>query len=182
MSVSVKSDTYLYLAILLFLIPLQWLSAWLVAVIVHELSHTLAVKLCGGQVTQIEISIGGANMRCSPMSDAKRVFAILSGPIGGLVLLVLYRPFPHVAICAWLLTAYNLLPLLPLDGGRILQILMSDGIWFHRIQKILLAILIILALYWFVRLSMCPLPLVLAGTLLYKHRKTPCKTDACRVQ
>ncbi len=182
MSVSVKSNTYLYLAILLFLVPLPWLIAWLVAVIFHELSHCLAVRLCGGSVYQLTVSIGGADMQCSPMTDAKRVIAILSGPIGGLSLLAFYRLYPQLAICTWLLSAYNLLPLLPLDGGRVLQILMGNSIWFHRVQRVLMLILFALAGYTFLWLRLGPLPLIIVGILFFKYRKTPCKTASCRVQ
>lgn len=182
MSVSVKSNTYLYLAILLFVVPLPWLCAWLIAVVFHELGHYLAVRLCGGTVYQLTVSIGGVNMNCGPMTDAKRVIAIVSGPIFGLALLAFYRVFPQLAICTWLLSAYNLLPILPLDGGRILQIIMSDGIWFYRLQKILLVMAFLIVVFAFLWLQTGPLPFVIAGILFVKHIKTPCKTSICRVQ
>ncbi len=171
----VKSNTYLYLAVLLFLIPLQWLLAWIIAVIVHETSHYIAVVLCGGQVCHLTVSIGGVTMQCCPMTETKQVISILCGPVGGLTLLAFYSIFPQLAVCAWLLSAYNLLPILPLDGGRVLQILMGDSLLFHCFQKLLLSLMLILSLYVLVWLNLGPVLLTVVLILFIKHRKTPCK-------
>ena len=182
MSVTVKGNTYIYLSILLFLIPLPWLCAWLLAAIFHEICHLIAVKLCGGTISGLTISVGGIQMECVPMSRTKCAFAILSGPIGGFGLLLFHRVYPHLAICTWLLSVYNLLPVYPLDGGRLLQIIIKDSVLFDKMQKIIITTLLLFAVYAFYWLHFSLYPLMIAAILLYKHRKTPCKTDACRVQ
>lgn len=182
MQLTIKNNTYIYLTILLFLVPLPWLIAWLVAVCIHELGHLSAVRLCGGKVERLTISVGGFCMRSSPMSDTKRVICTLCGPLVGLLPLISYRTFPRVAICAWFLSAYNLLPLLPLDGGHILQILMGDDKWFRRVQSVFAFAVVALGVYTFVVLKIGVLPLLIAVILLLKHRKTPCKKASRRVQ
>ncbi len=182
MSVYVKSNTYLYSVVLLFLVPLPWLLSWIVAVVFHELCHYIAVIICGGRVEHLTVSIGGLTMQCTPMTDVKRVIAILFGPLGGLALLVFYRWLPQLAICAWILSAYNLLPIVPLDGGRILQTLMGNGLWFHRVQWILQAGMFLFGIYACLRWRIGLMPLIIALILFCKYRKTPCKTAGCRVQ
>lgn len=182
MLVYIKNSTYIYAAILLFIIPLPWLTAWAVAAIIHELSHIISVRLCGGHVDRLIISVGGVDMRCSSISDAKRVICTASGPIGGLLPVAFHHIFPRVAICAWLLSAYNLMPILPLDGGHILQILMSDSVLFYRIQTVLIVLCFLLGVYAAVIMGFGMIPLIIAFILLIKHRKTPCKKGLRRVQ
>ena len=174
---SIKNDVFIYIVILLFVVPLPWLSAWFAVVIIHELCHYAAVILCGGRIEQVMVSIGGIYMRCSPMPEVKRVICILSGPLGGLILLIFHRIFPRVAICAWILSAYNLIPILPLDGGHILQILMKDSIWFYRTQRLLIPIVFLLAIFFLAKLGLGILPIIAAGILFLKYRNTPCKID-----
>lgn len=182
MRVNVKPNTYIYLVLLLFLVPIKWLAAWLLAVGFHELCHWVAVKLCGGEVYVLTVGIGGANMECSPLSNGKRLFAVLSGPIGGFALVLLGRWFPRTALCSWLLSVYNLLPLLPLDGGRALEILLGQRPAFAFIEKLILILMSMAALYGVIVLHFGVLPLTIMAGLWLKHRKSPCKPRACRVQ
>lgn len=182
MRLTIENTTYIYLIILLFFVPLPWLTAWLVAVSVHELSHIAAVYLCGEKVNRLKISVGGIHMSSGPMSDVRRIICTLSGPIGGFLPVILCKTFPRVAICAWVLSAYNLLPILPLDGGHILLILMRDNIWFHRVQCFFVVSLVFLSVYAFAFLKIGLLPLMITVILLLKHRKTPCKKASRRVQ
>ncbi len=175
MHFTIKSTTYIYLAILLFLVPLPWFSAWLIAVVFHEFCHWSAVRLCGGEVFQLTVGLGSANMDCSVLPDGKRLVCVLSGPVGGFLLLFLGRWLPRVAICSWILSVYNLLPLLPLDGGRALRILIRQDVVFCRTQKLLLALMTIAAAYFMFSLHFGTLPLVIVGVLWHKNRKRPCK-------
>ena len=134
--IDIRPSTYIYIVLLLFLIPLKWLFAWLVAAIFHEICHWLAVKLCGGVIHKITVGVGGARMECGPMTNMKKLISVLSGPLGGLVLLLFARWIPRIALCSWFLSMYNLLPLLPLDGGRALEVLLGEKVF--TLQKIFL--------------------------------------------
>ena len=169
-----KPNTYIYLALLLLLVPFPWLAAWLIAVIFHELCHWLSVRLCGGVVEWVTVAIGGANMQSSGLSDGRRLLCILSGPVGGLVLILLQRWIPRIAICSWLLSMYNLLPVLPLDGGRALQIILRKNEVFYFIERCVLVLLTTIAFFAAFCLRLGILPLLIAGILWLKNRKTPC--------
>lgn len=175
MQFSVKANTYIYLTILLFLIPLRWIVSWLIAIIFHECSHWIAVRLCRGTVYSLSIGLSGADMQCSNMPNRCRMFAVLCGPIGGLLLAGLGRWFPRVALCSFLLSMYNLLPLLPLDGGRALHILFKGNKCFYTLQNIILALIILFAIVCAYTLKIGVWPLAIAAILYLRNRKIPCK-------
>ena len=176
----IRPGTYIYIVLLLFFVPLKWLFAWLFATGFHEVCHWLAVRLCDGDVYSITVGLGGAKMKCSPMSNKKRLFAVLSGPIGGLFLVLFARWIPRTALCSWLLSVYNLLPLSYLDGGNALKILVGKKAFF--LQKIFLILLSIGAVYVSLILHFGILPLGIVVILWLKNRNTPCKQGACKVQ
>ncbi len=88
-------------------------------------------------------------MKTEPLTKLEEIIAALAGPIGGLALLFLSRWAPYVAICGAIQSAYNLIPLFPLDGGRamlrLLQLMFHDaqGLAIYRVIRFLFNIGII---------------------------------------
>lgn len=119
--ISVDGRFYIMTAAAILVLPLKWLFAAVLAAIVHEISHYLALRLCGAEVRAVRISCGGAVMETGQMSAGYEALCALAGPLGGLVLLFFAPIFPAVAVCALVQTAFNLLPVFPLDGGRALR-------------------------------------------------------------
>ncbi len=175
MQISVRPQVYIFLVALLLLVPLPWLTAWLIAVLFHELCHIWAVCLFGGEILGITIGTNGICMDSTPLTEGKRLFSVLCGPIGGLLPAFLGSWFPRLAICCWVLSVYNLLPFLPLDGGRALQILIKKQKHFIWSERICLGILTAMALYGTLKLQLGLLPLLLVLLFWIRNRKIPCK-------
>jgi Zn-dependent protease len=115
-----------------------WFLVIFVSVLIHELGHAMAFRLFGVRSAIRLHFMGGATMPSSvlPLSRPKLVFISFAGPLAGLVLAgVVYAVLRSgVAMSAgasdalFLLLAvnmywsvFNLVPVLPLDGGHILQ-------------------------------------------------------------
>ena len=117
--ISVSGHLLITIAALLLLMPPQWFFAWFIAVSVHELFHCLALLLCNGSIEHIVFDINGAKIQSTALTDIQALICIPAGPIGALLLLLFHRTYPQLALCALIQSIYNLLPIYPLDGGRI---------------------------------------------------------------
>lgn len=117
---SVTPGAWVLAAVMLLILPLNWLLAAAGAAFFHELCHYCALRLCGVPVFQVQISGSGAKMDAAPMTLRQEFFCALAGPLGGLALLLFLGRMPRVAICAGAQSLFNLLPVYPLDGGRAL--------------------------------------------------------------
>ena len=108
------------------------IAALLPAVAVHELGHAAVLRRCGARVTGLELELTGLRMDyAGPLSPGEEALAALAGPLAGLGWTLLARALPgtyfHRSAAASLcLTALNLLPVLPLDGGRALSALAGE--------------------------------------------------------
>ena len=119
--VLVLPQFYIVLAVSLLVIPLKWLLGWFFAAAFHELGHYLALRICRCPIYSIQIGLTGAAMVTAPMSSATELICSISGPLFGACLLLLSKQFPVLAVCAFTQTAYNLFPVYPMDGGRVLR-------------------------------------------------------------
>lgn len=109
---------------------LSGLAAVLISVLVHEAGHALAINACGGRVKSVRADSAGLCMQSFGVyGTAQELFVLLAGPMAGLALALVCSHIGRLCVnvlllktagISLLLTAYNLLPALPLDGGRAL--------------------------------------------------------------
>ena len=127
-SLEVRPGAVMLLSGLYFLLPLRWCARLALTVTVHELGHVAALILCGAQVCGLRMEGCGLVLRCTPTEGALRtVTAALAGPAAGAGLFCILRGLGYIA-CAelsLLFSCVNLLPVLPLDGGRALYAALS---------------------------------------------------------
>ena len=119
--ISVSPGLYFFLALLILLIPFRWLLAAFVSVAVHELCHIGVIRCFGNPIYAIHLGIDGTRIQTPIMPIWQELICALAGPLGGMLLLLLARWFPMLALCSGFHTIYNLLPVYPQDGGRVLR-------------------------------------------------------------
>ena len=123
--ITVSPYFYLILPAAFLLLPLRWVLAWTLAVTVHEMGHYLALGLCRVPIQALEIAPFGIRMHTGRLTNREALLCALAGPMAGLLLITLSRFLPYTALCAFLQTIFNLLPVYPLDGGRALRAMLS---------------------------------------------------------
>lgn len=174
---------YLYFACLILFVPFRWIVGWLFALLIHELGHWIAVVLCGGRVVSFGFTTGGLDMVVTPMSQISRFICILCGPLFGLLPIACYRIFPEWAVFSVLLTLYNLIPIRPLDGGRLIELLLGcNKIKYNHLEQIIWGILLILTAALVLYYSLGILPVAIIAGLVVKNRKITCKRAGEAVQ
>ena len=121
MVIETDGGFWLILGLMVLLFPMRVLAGILLAAAIHEAGHILAVRLCGGRLNRIRLHIGGAELIAAPLSPGRELLCILAGPAAGALTVLAWRIFPELAVAGLLQTAFNLLPLPNLDGGRALR-------------------------------------------------------------
>lgn len=165
-------------AAFLLILPLRWCIAAVIAAAVHELGHYVAVRLCGVQVTGLHISITGARMEIGEITPKQEFICALAGPMAGLLLIPLSRWMPRTAVCALIHSVYNLLPVYPLDGGRILRALGAGEGLCRVIECICLISIFLTGLYFALLRRLGIFPILIS--LLTIHRAFAGKRLAIR--
>ncbi len=169
---------YIYFALLLLMIPVRLLFAVAVSAAVHEMFHIAAMRLMRIRINSIYIGTRGARIETQPMTDRQELLCSLAGPLGGFMLLLLFRWIPVVALVGVIQSLYNLLPLYPTDGGRALQcgtkLLWTDKVACKIVyvtEIITLSVIVAFGIYGSVWLHLGIIPAAFAASLLLRSAK-----------
>lgn len=126
-----------FVLLLLWFSYIQGMSALamiLFASALHEMGHAFAVWWFGVRVSSLSFSLAGAQMRTESwrLSYFQECMAVLAGPLvnllAGGVFGAFSDAFPWCTALAganWVLGLFNLLPAAPLDGWRMLHLLLN---------------------------------------------------------
>ncbi|MBC7974136.1 MAG: site-2 protease family protein [Myxococcales bacterium] len=117
------------------------------SVLLHELGHALVARRLDVHVSGIELSFfgGAAKMVDMPRSAKHEIAIAAAGPAGSLALAGLGLGLggalhaPLLATIGWInlgLAIFNMIPALPMDGGRILRALLTYKMDFVRATDI----------------------------------------------
>lgn len=167
---------FLLSAFSVLVVPLNWLCAAVAAAVFHELCHYAAIRLCGGRVNALALGTSGTVMGTSPMDMGAEVICAAAGPAGSLFLLIFAHRMPQLALCGAVQGMYNLLPVYPLDGGRVVRCLVSEKI-FLRIQWAAIALLLLTGAVCSIHFNLGAMPglFALLAAIRALARKFPCK-------
>lgn len=129
----IQIDLKIVFLVIFYLIlkQLEMYCLFLIFITIHELSHTFIGMFCGFKPQSMEIRPFGLALNFYSFSEAKsskKIVTYLAGPCSNFIIatililsnlnsnLIVYSIYMNLA-----LGIFNLLPVLPLDGGKILK-------------------------------------------------------------
>lgn len=120
-TITVEPAFWILFVFAVLLVPLNWVAAWSIAVVLHELGHFLGLVIFRIPLYSVRIKCSGIYIQTPPMLPTQETVVAAMGPIVGLIGVAFSQVFPHLSVCAVALFIFNLLPAGGFDGGRVLR-------------------------------------------------------------
>lgn len=160
MQIKINLQIFLFMVVFLFTHQIEIYGFIMIFAFIHELGHliaglTLKLKPKALSIMPFGISITFEAYGYKKLMEMKKILIALAGPITNIVILIValflpinYRIREILVYSNALIALFNLIPLYPLDGGRILKGLIrvkfdeikADGI-VNRISNIIIIFL-----------------------------------------
>ena len=133
-----------------------------ISIIAHEAAHIVIAKKNGCKFNDIQIHIYGAKaqfVNIEELSKKEKLQIYLAGPITNFIIIFIFFFLSLISHNIWItrmvnininLLIFNLLPAYPLDGSRILEIILSNKMLYKRANSIVSKISYIIAIGLFV--------------------------------
>ena len=110
------------------------LTAFFTAALAHELGHLLAIWLTGAAIYRVRLTAAGLVIEYGGLLTRRQEMGIVAaGPVAGLLFalgcfLADMPYFRYAGAIALLAAAFNLLPVPPLDGGRLARFALTAAL------------------------------------------------------
>lgn len=148
------------------------------SVLLHELGHAVVARQLGVHVSGIELSFfgGAAKMVQLPRTATHELLIAAAGPavslmLGGLGLGL--GAVTHLSLLSWLgwtnliIAGFNLIPALPMDGGRILRALLTRRMDFVRATDVAVSVARVVAIAFAIIGLLGPFQLLVLAPFLW---------------
>ena len=146
---------FLFLIIFYFTKQIHIYALIMIFAFIHELGHLLAGILCGMRPEKLEIKPYGVSVSFklfpkdynikigkSNKLEVKKILVALAGPVTNLLIIIVSPNLPLeffkklMIICSnILITIFNLIPIYPLDGGRITKSILNITFGKRKAEK-----------------------------------------------
>lgn len=189
--IKLGSGFILFFALVYFFDDSGFISALFPAVLMHELGHILLIFLFGASPTRLKATLSGFEIDyLGSLNDTKELIIALSGPFWGLLFAFLcaklgqLRNSDYLLLCAglgFILNFFNLLPVLPLDGGRVLNLSLRASFGEVKAEKLvgtvgkISAALLLLSGLYFIAKGLGFALFIAGGWLLILQQNKSCK-------
>lgn len=182
----IKIHPLFYLIILLCLLTGHFRNIiyFTIIILVHELGHSIIGILLGFKLNNITIYPYGGNSNFTYLINTKiykELLVVLAGPLAQiiftyLIYLLKVDVSDYFYYYSKLILIFNLIPILPLDGGKLLNIILEYFLSYYNSLKVSLYISYIIYLVsFFLLLNNMSLTIILVylllGFNLYKENK-----------
>ena len=145
----------------LLLLPMEWFAAAIAAAAFHESGHLIVLKWLHLPCRNLSIGAAGARIETGFLTSAQEFLCAAAGPVASLFLLLFWKVFPRMAVFGLVQGLFNLIPVYPMDGGRMLRIIL-----FRLIPDSAELLMKLLSLVFVFALCLCLIRLKMYGLLI----------------
>lgn len=123
MRIRIDLKIFIFLIIFYFTNQIRMYLIIMLFSILHEMGHIMAGLILKMKLEKIELMPFGLSVSFSKgfTTNIKEIFVALAGPIMSLALAIIGSEFEVIVYSNILICLFNLIPLYPLDGGRIIK-------------------------------------------------------------
>ena len=166
-----------------------------ISIFLHEISHIIVAKRNGCKFNNFKIHIYGTNaefINIDELSRKEKIQIYLAGPCMNLAIVCIFflvgliinnSIIDKIININLSLMCFNILPAYPLDGSRILEIILSEKILYKKVNDIISKIsymiaigLIAIALIVFICSKSLNVSLIVAAIMIYLITKSEKKS------
>lgn len=148
MKIEINLKIFFLIILLLLFDNINTYLIFLFFILVHELSHLIVGILIGGKPQKMTISVFGVSIEFYSYGKnktfSKLIFFFIGPLINILIGLVCYKYMEDsnekllIIYTNFALGIFNLLPILPLDGGKIMKEILKITLGFEKSNKIMI--------------------------------------------
>lgn len=140
MKIRIHYSFVIYIFILFFLNLLKYYSVFFISILLHEMTHAIIGILYGIKISNIEISMSGVSIRFKEMDITyfKKIIIYISGPLINILLAILAyfchkEKYIFFIFSNCVLFIFNIIPIYPLDGGKILYEILINKFYLNNL-------------------------------------------------
>lgn len=108
---------------------------------IHEFAHLAALLAVGGKAECLTVSFFGIALKYNSDLSSKQEFGVIAaGPAANLILFLVLKDEINL-----FLAVLNLLPVFPLDGGRLIKLFFPNAV--RYVSAVFLVVMLLLSIY-----------------------------------
>lgn len=141
--IKIRINLEIILFIIIFIITKQIniYAVFIIFTLVHEMSHAVVGIFLGLRLKKIEVMPFGFKITFwQNRNKIKKILVTLAGPLVNVIIMIfaiIFKWHTDIAYANLLIAVFNLIPIYPLDGGRLLKAILSLKIDFRKANEII---------------------------------------------
>ena len=121
MSIKIHFYLFVFMSYMFFIGKIEMFMIFYISILLHEIAHIVVALLLKVNVIELNLMpVGISAIYSDKISAKKEVIISMAGPIMSLILAIYSKDLKRTIIYSNIVVAFfNLIPIYPLDGGRI---------------------------------------------------------------